>query len=119
MYFPRNAASYFVEALPPPTLRLHAAMANPEHLAILMRGLEEWNKWRIDHPEIKSDFTPRVPISVGEFPRAVALDGADFRKAGSNLRPLRTRPPAADSHLPLDAATLGTRLSRHSAARTV
>lgn len=26
-------------------------MANPEHLKILMQGVEVWNKWREDHPE--------------------------------------------------------------------
>jgi hypothetical protein len=30
-------------------------MANPEHLAILKQGVEVWNKWRQDHPEIMPD----------------------------------------------------------------
>jgi uncharacterized protein YjbI with pentapeptide repeats len=29
-------------------------MANPEHLAILQKGVEQWNRWRQDHPEQRS-----------------------------------------------------------------
>lgn len=31
-------------------------MANPEHLKILMQGVEAWNKWREENPEIKPNF---------------------------------------------------------------
>jgi len=27
-------------------------MANPEHLAILKEGVERWNAWRVEHPEM-------------------------------------------------------------------
>ncbi|MGA2786959.1 MAG: toll/interleukin-1 receptor domain-containing protein [Verrucomicrobiota bacterium] len=30
-------------------------MANPEHLKILKQGVEIWNKWRFEHPEIQPD----------------------------------------------------------------
>ena len=30
-------------------------MANPEHLAKLKEGVEVWNKWRKDNPEIRHD----------------------------------------------------------------
>jgi uncharacterized protein YjbI with pentapeptide repeats len=30
-------------------------MANPEHLEVLKRGVEEWNQWRIDNPELRPD----------------------------------------------------------------
>lgn len=30
-------------------------MANPEHLAILNRGVEQWNLWREEHPDIHPD----------------------------------------------------------------
>jgi len=32
-------------------------MANPEHLAILKQGVEEWNGWRLKHPDIHPDLT--------------------------------------------------------------
>ena len=66
-------------------------MANPEHLTILKQGVEHWNNWRIDHPEIKPDFTPGVPwnpVTAEEFPRAAMLDRADFHESdfrGANL----------------------------------
>jgi len=28
-------------------------MANPEHLKILKQGVEDWNQWRKDNPDIK------------------------------------------------------------------
>jgi len=30
-------------------------MANPEHLNILRRGVELWNKWRVENPSILID----------------------------------------------------------------
>ena len=30
-------------------------MANPEHLAILEKGVEAWNKWRSENPRTKPD----------------------------------------------------------------
>jgi uncharacterized protein YjbI with pentapeptide repeats len=44
-------------------------MANPEHLAILKKGVDAWNKWRQDWPEI----TPNLrscDIQYGNFQRA-------------------------------------------------
>ena len=29
-------------------------MANPEHLAILKQGVDRWNRWRQEHPELRS-----------------------------------------------------------------
>ncbi|HVB22311.1 MAG TPA: pentapeptide repeat-containing protein [Ktedonobacteraceae bacterium] len=43
-------------------------MANPEHLAILKQGVEAWNQWRQEHPEIEPD-----------------LSEADLRKAFLNI----------------------------------
>ncbi|MFL6256237.1 MAG: pentapeptide repeat-containing protein, partial [Pyrinomonadaceae bacterium] len=42
-------------------------MANPEHLEILKRGVEAWNEWRREHPDVHAD-----------------LNGADL--SGANLR---------------------------------
>ena len=28
-------------------------MANPEHLAILKQGVDQWNKWRAEHTEVR------------------------------------------------------------------
>jgi hypothetical protein len=39
-------------------------MANPDHLAIIEQGVEVWNVWRYQHPDIRPD-----------------LAGADLRKA--------------------------------------
>jgi hypothetical protein len=30
-------------------------MANPEHLALVKKGVEAWNTWRKTYPEIKPD----------------------------------------------------------------
>jgi hypothetical protein len=32
-------------------------MANPEHLEILKKGVQSWNKWRRDNPEIQPDLS--------------------------------------------------------------
>src|SRR2546429_9894236 len=32
-------------------------MANQEHLDLLKQGVDVWNKWREEHPEIKPDLT--------------------------------------------------------------
>ena len=44
-------------------------MANPEHLEILMEGVEQWNEWRKEHPDVRPDL------------REAYLDGADLRGA--------------------------------------
>jgi len=64
-------------------------MANPEHLEILKKGVEEWNKWRDDHPEIVPDLS-RAKLSGtdlheaglrGEGLSGVNLSGANLREA--------------------------------------
>jgi hypothetical protein len=32
-------------------------MINPEHLAILKQGVEIWNKWREENPDIMPDLS--------------------------------------------------------------
>src|SRR5664280_238358 len=44
-------------------------MANPEHLEILKQGVDQWNKWRREHPELRLDLT------------AADLEEADLRDA--------------------------------------
>ena len=47
-------------------------MANPEHLKILKQGVEAWNKWRREYPDIEPDL------------RGVDLSGAYLRQANLN-----------------------------------
>jgi hypothetical protein len=52
-------------------------MANEEHLEILRQGVEVWNRWRKENPDIRPD-----------LPKAI-LGGADLRRAhlfGADLR---------------------------------
>jgi uncharacterized protein YjbI with pentapeptide repeats len=56
-------------------------MANEEHLKILRHGVEVWNQWRKDNPEIEPD------LSDAELPWMV-LDNAYLRETdlnGANL----------------------------------
>ncbi len=46
-------------------------MANPEHLAILKRGVEVWNEWRSEGDAIKVDI-------YDPHPKAVDLRGANL-----------------------------------------
>jgi uncharacterized protein YjbI with pentapeptide repeats len=48
-------------------------MANPEHLKILQKGVEVWNRWRKEHPEIRPD------LSQASLQRAY-LSGIDLSK---------------------------------------
>jgi uncharacterized protein YjbI with pentapeptide repeats len=50
------------------------AMANNEHLKILRQGIEEWNKWREQNPEIKPNLS-RADLSN------MSLTGGIFREA--------------------------------------
>ena len=51
-------------------------MANPEHLEILKRGVEEWNTWRKENPEVRPD------LSEARL-REANLNGANL--SGANL----------------------------------
>jgi uncharacterized protein YjbI with pentapeptide repeats len=57
-------------------------MANEEHLRILRQGVDTWNKWREEHPDIRPDLTG-ADLSAANLKEA-NLIGADFRTA--NLR---------------------------------
>ena len=56
-------------------------MANPEHLAKLKEGVEAWNKWRKDNPEIKRDLTEADLTEIDL--RKAGLEGANFTGAGN------------------------------------
>jgi hypothetical protein len=74
-------------------------MANQDHIAIVRQGLEVWNNWRKDNPEVRPDLsgadltwmrTPNmifvpdgIEFSVGINFSNVDLGGADL--SGSNL----------------------------------
>lgn len=51
-------------------------MANEEHLRILKRGVESWNRWRLDNPTVEPDLSETT--LENEY-----LHGIDFR--GANL----------------------------------
>jgi uncharacterized protein YjbI with pentapeptide repeats len=82
-------------------------MANPEQLAKLKEGVEAWNKWRKDNPEIKRDLTEanltetnltevdlrKADLGYASLTRAV-LERADLTEAnlfGANLRKANLR----------------------------
>jgi len=57
-------------------------MANPEHLAILRQGVEQWNKWREEHPDVRPDLG-EANLSEADL-RQTNLSQADLRR--TNLR---------------------------------
>jgi len=67
-------------------------MANPEHLKILKQGVEQWNKWREEHPDVEPDLSGANLLRAdlyGANLRDANLAGADLRGAdlsGANLR---------------------------------
>ncbi len=54
-------------------------MADPQHLEKLLGGVDGWNEWRRQNPEIKPDLSEARLINA-ELERAI-LDGADLRRA--------------------------------------
>lgn len=53
-------------------------MANPEHLAILKLGVEAWNKWRNENPEIVPELSESNLIGIDL--RGVNLRGANLSR---------------------------------------
>ncbi len=49
-------------------------MANQEHLDILMQGVDVWNEWRKEHPDIQPDLSFALLIGAN-------LSEADFHNA--------------------------------------
>ena len=54
-------------------------MANPEHLEILRQGVEKWNRWRLENPEVIPDLTD-AGLSGANLSGA-NLSGADLSRA--------------------------------------
>jgi hypothetical protein len=54
------------------------AMANPEHVAMLKRGVEKWNQWRKDNPDIEIDL---MGVSLSKLD----LDKANLSRAHLNF----------------------------------
>jgi len=77
-------------------------MANPEHLAILKKGMEAWNEWREQNPEIRPDL-------AGASFLPTVLSGTNLSRA--NLRGVcfswRNLTRANLSHADLSGADLG------------
>jgi uncharacterized protein YjbI with pentapeptide repeats len=67
-------------------------MANAEHLAILLQGVEPWNAWYLKNRQVKPDLSKadlREKDLAGVNFRGVNLRNADFHQAnlsGANLR---------------------------------
>ncbi|MGK7894259.1 MAG: pentapeptide repeat-containing protein [Xenococcus sp. (in: cyanobacteria)] len=62
-------------------------MVNPEHLAKLQEGVEAWNKWRENHPDVEPNLSGanlRNFNLTGANLFFVNLDGADLK--GANLK---------------------------------
>jgi hypothetical protein len=77
-------------------------MANQEHLDILKKGVDSWNLWREEHPEIKPDLTGanlrRINLSKANltgvdlrnaYLRKTNLEGADLKDANLEYANLR------------------------------
>jgi hypothetical protein len=65
-------------------------MANPKHLEILKRGVETWNEWREEHPEIEPDLNAANLQSTdlkGADLKLANLRGANLEAANLSLRP--------------------------------
>jgi hypothetical protein len=72
-------------------------MANSEHLAILEQGVEAWNQWRAENPEVlpnlsSGDLTKRNLGSInlsGAYLRGVVFTGTDFTLADLSMADLQ------------------------------
>ena len=60
-------------------------MANQEYVDILKQGVETWNQWRAEHPDIKPDLRG---ASLGK----ASLGGANLRNANRSYGLIGPRP---------------------------
>lgn len=97
-------------------------MPNPDHLAILSRGVEEWNRWRADNAPAPGDIEG-IDLRGADL-RGASLAAADFRSVHLQRANLRGADLAGAilTHARLNLASLrGANLSgadlRHAALR--
>jgi len=67
-------------------------MANQEHLDVLEQGVEHWNQWRQQHPEILSDLSGADLAGINLYAanlNKVDLNGTDLRTADLSEADLR------------------------------
>ena len=55
-------------------------MANQKHLDILKRGVQVWNQWRLEHPDIRPDLSDVDQSASNRYIRGVPMDGANLRE---------------------------------------
>jgi hypothetical protein len=60
-------------------------MANPEHLKLLLRGVDAWNEWRIKEPSVRPDLEFEGADLRGADLSEADLSEADLRRAILNL----------------------------------
>ena len=109
-----------LEQMRPRFVSVNAGMASPEHLAILKRGVEEWNAWRREHGEIcpeRSGANLCATTLREANLHKVHLDGDNLGGADVNLAnlsratlreaPLRGKPQRAPAAVPPEAYELG------------
>jgi hypothetical protein len=54
-------------------------MANEEHLALLKQGVEAWNEWKANNPDIRPDLS--FATGNGITIRGAKLSGVDLSRA--------------------------------------
>ena len=59
-------------------------MANPEHLKILKQGVEVWNKWREENPEVKPDLS-KTNLDIFGMPTLIGIDFKNTNLSGVSL----------------------------------
>jgi uncharacterized protein YjbI with pentapeptide repeats len=60
------------------TLKDHCDMAKSKHLTILKSGINKWNRWREEQPDVTPDLS-KIDLRNFDFCEA-NLEGVDFRK---------------------------------------
>jgi uncharacterized protein YjbI with pentapeptide repeats len=82
-------------------------MANPDHLERLSRGVQQWNEWRMQHPDVQPDLSgaglkgislPGIDLSEAKLVKA-ELAGARLEGANLNRAELE-QAQLSDAYLP-------------------